>query len=60
MKDTIIERATTAIATGGIAAPIWLPPLKEASEIAGLLLPIFGVVWLIVQIVTRLMRPPRS
>ena len=57
MKDTIIERTTTAIAAGGISAPVWLPPLKEASEIAGMILPILGVVWLIVQIITRIMRP---
>ena len=55
MKDVIFERTTTAVASMGIAAPVWLPPLKEASEVAGLVLPILGVVWLIVQIVTKIM-----
>lgn len=56
MRDTIIERTTTAVAGAGILSPAWIPALKDASEIAGLVLPILGVVWLIVQIITRIMR----
>lgn len=56
MHDTLAERITTGIAAGAIAAPVWLSPLRDASEIAGLLLPILGVAWLIVQIVLRLLK----
>lgn len=56
MRDTIIERTTTAVAGAGILSPAWIPALKDASEFAGQLLPILGVVWLVVQIVTRLCR----
>lgn len=44
------ELVTDITATVAIASPWWLPALKEASDIAGLMLPIFGIVWLIVQI----------
>lgn len=32
-------------------SPVWLPSLQQASDIAGLALPILGVTWLLVQIV---------
>lgn len=56
MKDLVLERTTTAIAAGAVATPVWLPSLKDASEVAGLLLPIAGLIWLIVQIVTKITR----
>lgn len=56
MHDQISERITTAVATASVAAPVWLPWLKTVSDLAALLLPIFGVAWLIVQIVSKMMR----
>lgn len=50
MPQGKFEFVTDVAATIAIASPWWLPLLKETSEIAGLLLPIFGSVWLIVQI----------
>lgn len=48
------ERATDAIAVAGATSPIWLPALSDVSQVAALLLPILGVVWLIVQIAMKL------
>lgn len=56
------DRATDAVAVAGATSPIWLPALSNISQVAALLLPILGAVWLIVQIVTKLMdrHPPRQ
>jgi hypothetical protein len=48
-----IERATGAIALASIASPLWL---AHVSEIAALLLPIAGVIWLLVQSYVKLTR----
>lgn len=44
---------TDTIAVGAVASPWWLPALTEVSEVAGLLVPIAGLVWLVVQIVAK-------
>lgn len=51
-----IEKITNGIATGAVISPVWLPWLMDISQFAALLLPIFGVVWLTVQIITRIAR----
>jgi len=56
MRETLFDRMTTGIAAGSLAAPLWLPWLKTVSDVAALLLPIFGLIWLVVQIATRLLR----
>lgn len=56
MKDFVFERTTTAIAVGAGLTPVWLPTLREASEAAGLLLPILGCTWLIIQVIFKLMK----
>lgn len=48
------DTLTTAGAVGAIASPVWLPTLYAASHVAGLLLPILGVLWLLVQIGVKL------
>jgi hypothetical protein len=53
---SLFDRVTTGIAAGSVASPFWLPWLQTVSEIAALLLPIFGLLWLVVQILTRLLR----
>ena len=50
LTDPIAQKATTIVATGAASSPWWLPVLKEFSQIAAELLPIFGVTWLLVQI----------
>lgn len=47
MKDQVVERATTAIATGALANPLWLPHLEKALSLG---LSSLGIVWLLVQI----------
>lgn len=51
---TTTEVATDTIAGAAVASPLWLPSLHTASEDAALLLPIFGVIWLSVQIALKL------
>lgn len=46
----VAERSTDSVAIAAVASPIWLPGLQQVSEIAALLLPIAGVIWLGVQI----------
>lgn len=42
------------IACFAVISPVWLPWLQDVSQIAALLLPIFGGIWLIVQIWAKL------
>lgn len=46
--------ATDAVAAAAAVSPIWLPWLREVSEIAGLVVPILGAFWLLLQIVLRI------
>jgi len=44
------KAATNIVAAGMTGSPLWLPALKQTSEIAGYLVPILGAAWLIIQI----------
>jgi membrane protein YdbS with pleckstrin-like domain len=45
------EKVVTDVgAVAALASPYWLPILQEISEVAGLIVPILGAVWLIIQI----------
>jgi hypothetical protein len=48
------ENATTVGAVGAILSPAWLPELHNISAMAAELAPILGVLWLVVQIGTKL------
>lgn len=53
----VVDRVTDIVAIIGIATwinPSFLAWVRETSEFAGLLMPIFGVAWLGVQIGHRL------
>jgi hypothetical protein len=50
----ISERITTGIAVAATASPWWLPSLATVSETAGLMLPVAGLVWLVVQIAAKI------
>lgn len=54
MMQRVVDQSTNAIAAAGVSSPLWIPPLKDLSEVAALILPILGVVWLVVQIVAKL------
>ncbi len=49
----MLERATNTIAAGAVISPWWMPSLADVSQTAGLLLPILGCAWLIVQILHK-------
>lgn len=51
--NPVVENTTTAAAVAAVASPVWLPWLHTASEVAATIAPILGVVWLVVQIVTK-------
>lgn len=44
------NQTTNIVATSAVFTPWWLPMLQNWSELAGLLLPIAGLLWLIIQI----------
>lgn len=46
----IMDHATTAVSVSAVSSPVWLPWLYTASEIAAILAPILGLLWLVVQI----------
>ena len=41
------QRITDAVAISGVTSWWWIPALKDVSEVAGYLLPIVGLIWLI-------------
>jgi hypothetical protein len=48
------EIVTDTGAVAAIASPWWLPALHSVSDVAALVLPILGVLWLLLQIVVKL------
>lgn len=54
--NTAMDRSTDVVAGAAVMSPIWLPWLQQTSEIAGLLVPILGAVWLLVQILGYIKR----
>jgi hypothetical protein len=54
------EHITSAGAGAAIASPFWLPELQSVSEVCAALLPIAGVIWLIVQIATKIIVTRRA
>lgn len=55
-NNDLIDRSTDVVAASAVASPIWLPWLQQTSEVAGLLVPILGAAWLIVQIIGYMYR----
>lgn len=49
----VMDRITNTVAAGAVASPWWLPKLSEVSQVAGHLIPILGVIWLVVQLLHR-------
>lgn len=59
----IAEKVTNAVAAAGVASPWWLPKLADVSQAFTLLLPILGGLWLVIQILHKLLtwrRPPEE
>ena len=49
-----VEYVTDSAALAALTSPFWLDALRQASAVAGVLVPILGAIWLIVQIVHKL------
>lgn len=45
-----MDKVTNTIAGAAAVSPWWLPSLADISQGAGLLLPVAGLVWLLIQI----------
>lgn len=43
--------ATDAVAASAATSPVWMPFVKEVSDVAAMLLPIAGLTWLVIQMV---------
>jgi hypothetical protein len=54
------ETATTATAGAAVLSPLWLPNLHSLSALAAEILPILGAIWLIVQIITKVIETRRK
>lgn len=48
------ETLTNVSAAGAIVSPWWLPDLHNISVVAAEIAPIIGVIWLVVQIISKI------
>lgn len=51
MNSPLMERTTDVTAVAAVISPVWLPIIKEVSDVSSLLLPVAGLLWLLIQIV---------
>lgn len=51
-KD-LLDSTNAALSGAALTSPAWLPYLTDASNVAGLMMPLMGVAWLAVQIVHK-------
>lgn len=49
-----MDHVTTTGALSAVASPFWLPVLTPVSQVAAIMLPILGCVWLVVQIAFKI------
>lgn len=54
IEDAAVTKFTNVFAVVGVSTPIWWPTLEEVSNVATQMVPIFSVIWLVVQIVRSL------
>lgn len=47
----IIMVLTNGLAVGAVVSPVWLPLLQSVSNVAAIMMPILGVIWLGTQII---------
>lgn len=60
LADTPTDKITAGVAGAAILSPTVLSSLRDFSEVAALLAPILGVVWLLVQIAVKLIELRRD
>lgn len=51
--NTLVDNTTAGVAASAVASPVWLPWLNTTSEMAAMIAPILGALWLIIQIVAK-------
>ena len=56
----VTETVSAITATSAMAAPLWFPALKDASEVVAVLLPFGGAIVIILQIVVYVRRLRRG
>lgn len=49
-----MESANKGAVVAAVTSPWWLPALHTVSDVAALVLPILGVLWICVQIVVKI------
>ena len=54
--EKAVAYTSNTIAVGAVATPVWFPYLLQTSEISAALLPIFGLVWICVQMISHFKR----
>lgn len=54
--STTNEKTSAVVAAGMISSPLWTNYIKDISELAALLGPILGVIYLSIQIVYKLVQ----
>ena len=50
---TPAETTTATIAASAVVSPGWLPWLQSTSEVAAMVAPILGALWLVIQIYAK-------
>jgi Na+/alanine symporter len=55
-----MEATNKGAAVAAIASPWWLPGLHTISEVAALVLPIMGVLWIVLQVVIAIYKFKRG
>ena len=57
IKEVLMgDHLNSWLATLAVLSPVWLPWLQDVSTVAALLLPIFGGMWLMVQIWSKIFK----
>lgn len=51
LNEGAVVKSTNALAVAGLITPVWLPWLRDVSDMAALWTPILGAIWLITQII---------
>ena len=53
--ETTSDKITTAVVAGSMVAPWFMSDLQQVSAVAALLAPIFGCIWIVMQIILKLL-----
>jgi hypothetical protein len=53
LTEQLNIRITDSVAVGALTSPLWLSYLEHVSTLASSLLPVFGIAWLTLQIITH-------